>query len=75
MIVHFYGRLADLCETNSIELETAETIFQLKEQVELMFPVLKGQKYLIANNKRISSENENISFNSEIALMPPYSGG
>lgn len=75
MKIKVYGRLADLCGMNTIEVDTQKTVFQLKEQVEIMFPILKNQKYMVAVDKKISLQNESISSGSEIALLPPYSGG
>ena len=75
MIVTLYGRLADLCGTNKLELDPVETTFELKFQLEEKFPKLKGQKYILALDKKICNIDEKIFNDSEIVLMPPYSGG
>ncbi len=75
MKVKVFGRLVEICKSDSIELESVQTVYQLKEYLENKFPALLNQKYLIAKNKKIISGNEEVSEDSELALMPPFSGG
>ncbi|MDD4108194.1 MAG: MoaD/ThiS family protein [Prolixibacteraceae bacterium] len=39
------------------------------------FPILKEIKFSIAVNRRLVNENSPLTEDSEVALLPPFSGG
>lgn len=75
MIVKVFGRLAELCGSHLIEIDPADSVDSVKDKIERKFPELKNQKYLVAIDKQIAGSNVSLKHDSEIALMPPYSGG
>ncbi len=75
MIIKVFGRLAEICKNDLIEIESADSIESVKDQIESKFPELKNQKYLVAIDRQIAGSDASLKHDSEIALMPPYSGG
>lgn len=47
----------------------------LRQWLANEFPQLKGIKFSIAVNRKLAHENCKFDNNSEIALLPPFSGG
>jgi molybdopterin converting factor small subunit len=47
----------------------------LREQLENQFPGLRGMTYQIAVDKKIAATDTPIPPQSEVALLPPFSGG
>ncbi|TAH40412.1 MAG: hypothetical protein EYC69_11420 [Bacteroidetes bacterium] len=75
MKVKVFGRLIEICESNYVEIDFVDSVELLKNSMETRFPLLKQHKYFIAIDKVISGSNDLIKPDSEIAFMPPYSGG
>lgn len=60
----------------SMELSEGATIHELKKKLEEKYPALATlASFLIAQDADIASENDIIHAGSELALIPPVSGG
>ncbi len=75
MKVKVFGRLTEICGSGMVEIDTVESVELVKEIMEHKFPVLKQQNYVVAIDKVIAKSNIVLKPDSEIAFMPPYSGG
>lgn len=68
-----FGQIAEIVG-NSLTVEAADTD-SLKKILEEKFPSLRSLRYQIAIDKEIISTNTQIVENTQIALLPPFSGG
>ncbi len=75
MKVKVFGRLTEICGSSLVEIDTVESVELVKEIMENKFPVLKQQNYIVAIDKVIARSSNVVKPDSEIAFMPPYSGG
>lgn len=73
--VLFFGQLTDVTACTSLIIENPGSISQLKKNILQQFPDLNKSKFTIALNNKMIENDEVISENSKIALMPPFSGG
>lgn len=70
-----FGRLTDIIGAASLQWPAAANTDALKASLEARFPELKGKTYAIAVDKKILSGSVTLTPASEIALLPPFSGG
>ena len=70
----FFGRLAEI-GGESIELEQVANTDDLVKALHKNFPELADSRYVIAVDKKVISGNTILHKNSEVALLPPFSGG
>ena len=70
----FFGRLAEI-GGESIELDQVENTDDLVKALHKNFPKLADTRYAIAVDKKVISGNTILHKNSEVALLPPFSGG
>lgn len=77
MKLKIFGKLTDIFHGNEYDLdsENIKSVSELKIKLYEKFPDLKESTFLIIVNGVKASDNETISETSEIALLPPYSGG
>lgn len=73
--VFFFGQLADVIQGNELFLHNITDTNQLIEQLHKDHPKLKDIKYVVSVDRCIVYANTDISIESEIALLPPFSGG
>lgn len=73
--VKAFGMIAEKIGSGEIQLSQISTIEELRKSLFDQFPDLKNMKFSIAINKQLSSGDAIISEGSEIALLPPFSGG
>jgi molybdopterin synthase sulfur carrier subunit len=73
--VKAFGMIAEKIGTDSIQVVGIETIDELKSYLTMLFPNLKGMKFSIALDKKIIQNTCAIPSGSEVALLPPFSGG
>ena len=70
----FFGELRDLAiPASSIEFEG--TVGELRAFIDEMYPSLKTKTFSIAVNKAMANDEAMIHGDSEVAVMPPFSGG
>jgi molybdopterin synthase sulfur carrier subunit len=70
-----FGRLTDIVGSDSIVLTGIADTNGLLKEMNKRFPALADMKYAIAVNKKIITGNINLTEDSTIALLPPFSGG
>lgn len=75
MKIKVFGQLTDFFESDNISVTGAVDVMELKELLINKFPALAAKTFVIAVNKEIIHENIPINEASEIALLPPFSGG
>lgn len=73
--VKAFGMIAEKIGTDSIQVSGIETIDELKIYLNEQFPNLKDMKFSIALDKQIIQDALEIPAGSEVALLPPFSGG
>lgn len=72
--VIIFGKLVDIAG-NSVSVEDAKDTDSLVSSLHKTYPALVNTKYVIAVNKKVINQNTVLDSNSEIALLPPFSGG
>ena len=70
----FFGRLADIAGESIVLQDVADTDGLVKA-LHKNYPQLADTKYAIAVDKKVISENTILQKTSEVALLPPFSGG
>lgn len=75
ILVRAFGMIAEKIGSGQIQLSGISTIEELRKSLFDQFPGLKNMKFSIAINKQLVSGNAPIPDHSEIALLPPFSGG
>jgi len=77
MKLKIFGKLTDIFTTDeyNFSLESIKSVAELKLMLEKEFPKLKETTYLVAVDGAKAENIQAISNESEIALLPPYSGG
>lgn len=76
MQVIVFGVLKEKLQGDIFEITPAVTVQELKHTLELQFPPLKEQRYSIAVNQKICTDNQHPLVEGDtIALLPPFSGG
>lgn len=73
--VRAFGMIAEKIGSGQIQLTGISTVEELLDSLFEKFPDLKNMKFSIAINKQLVSGNAPIPADSEIALLPPFSGG
>jgi molybdopterin synthase sulfur carrier subunit len=73
--VKYFGLLAEVtsCKEEVVDF-TKTTARQLLEQLYITYPALKGLDFQIAQERELISPDTKIN-GTEIALLPPFSGG
>ena len=72
--VILFGKLVDIAG-NSVSVDKAKDTDSLVNSLNKTYPALAATKYVIAVNKKVINRNTVLDSNSEIALLPPFSGG
>lgn len=75
MTIQCFGKIRELTGAEIIVVEKSETESELRENVYKRFPTLRNETFAIAVNRKIITAGEPILPESEIALLPPFSGG
>jgi molybdopterin synthase sulfur carrier subunit len=70
-----FGRIRDLTGSGEILFAEVPDTDQLIQQLHAKYPGLKGSPYIMAVDKEVISGNTNLSGESIVAILPPYSGG
>ncbi|WP_353717582.1 MoaD/ThiS family protein [Dyadobacter sp. 676] len=75
--VKYFGMLAEIAGLSDEVWNTAGTLTvgQFRTQVLEKYPAMRGKKFKIAVNQKISEDFVPIESPSEIALLPPFAGG
>jgi sulfur-carrier protein len=70
-----FGQLAEMIGEKELEMNGYADTRSLVTALHQQFPVLAQSKYMIAVNQQMITQNTNLSENTTVALMPPFSGG
>jgi molybdopterin synthase sulfur carrier subunit len=70
-----FGMLADIVEPFDYQSDGIILLGTFKDELEKKFPRLSEKKYSIAVNKKITGNDDTITDDSTVALLPPFSGG
>ncbi|HSJ66051.1 MAG TPA: MoaD/ThiS family protein [Anditalea sp.] len=73
--IRAFGMVAEKLPSNELELENIANTDQLLGYLYQQYPELQQTKFSIAVNRKQVHGNELISPESEVALLPPFSGG
>lgn len=72
--VIMFGKLVEIAGS-SVSVDDAKDTDSLVHNLNKTYPALATTKYVIAVNKKVINQNTVLDSNSEIALLPPFSGG
>jgi molybdopterin synthase sulfur carrier subunit len=72
--IELFGQLTDIAGSNTITVEASDTE-ALVQAVNKQYPAMAGIKYIVAVDKKNIQVNTVINEASNIALLPPFSGG
>jgi len=75
MEIILFGQLRDLAGSNRISVGVVTDTNDLQKELNLKYPDFANTKYAIAVDKKIISKTVPLNAESEIALLPPFSGG
>ena len=71
----FFGILAEVAETDSINLEYEPDIEFLKNKIKEMYPQFENYNYRISVNRVLVDGNSSLKEGDEVAFLPPFAGG
>ena len=73
--IKYFGLLAEITQCNEEVLEFSETtISEVLEVLHIKYPSLRDKDFQVAQDLEIVSKDSIVSA-TEIALLPPFSGG
>lgn len=75
LTIRLFGQFAEMAGGHSIEVDQVADTDELRRKLENKFPALQSIPYLVAVDKDIATGNTIVQPHSDIALLPPYSGG
>jgi len=70
-----FGSLVDVFGKKQLQLAQVNDTDTLRLALSARYPSIKDAKFVISVDKKITVENTAIDTTSEIALLPPFSGG
>jgi molybdopterin synthase sulfur carrier subunit len=71
----FFGQLTDITGNDTVAVENISDTDGLVMEINKLYPAMSGVKYIIAVDKKVIQENTVIGETSNVALLPPFSGG
>jgi len=75
MNITFFGPLTDITGATRVVLEGIPDTDSLRRQLEEKFPGLQDRKFVISVDNKVVRDNAPLQGSSEVALLPPFSGG
>ena len=75
MKITLFGQLTDITGSSIIAVETVQDTDALVQAVNTLYPAMAGVKYIVAVNKKAVNSNTIINETSDLAFLPPFSGG
>lgn len=75
--VRFFGPLTDQVGNpeETIEIEFPTTPREIRAVIELRHPTIAGAQYRVAVDETLTADDATVTKASELALLPPFSGG
>lgn len=76
LTLKYFGRLQELTGRSEESMPAEQnTVAELKAFLEKKYPDLAQASFTVAVDQQIAEETKDISGASEVALLPPFSGG
>jgi sulfur-carrier protein len=73
--IFLFGQLKDIVGNSRLDLDDIADTDSLTKELKQRFPLLENMKFALSVDRKIISGNTSLNPNSEIALLPPFSGG
>jgi molybdopterin converting factor small subunit len=70
-----FGRLNELIGSTHVDIQGITSVEELRHELNRRFPKLENEVYAIAVNKTVVTGELRLENDSEVALLPPFSGG
>jgi sulfur-carrier protein len=70
-----FGNLSEITGTQRLTIDKVSTTNELKKYLHHHYPMIDGVKYAIAVNKKIIDGDTALDPGTEVAILPPFSGG
>jgi molybdopterin synthase sulfur carrier subunit len=73
--ISLFGQLTDIAGNSIIVVNDVPDTDALVAVINKLYPAMTGIKYIIAVDKKAVRANTALSETTNIALLPPFSGG
>lgn len=73
--IYFFGQLTDVTGVQQVTVPVMPDSAQLEQWLLKQYPGLAAKKYRIAVNNQLIAGTTSLARDSEVALLPPFSGG
>ena len=73
--INAFGQISELITVPFLDLDPIIDTDQLRMELLKKYPLMADKQFVIAVDKKIVLTNTAIDEKSEIALLPPFSGG
>lgn len=73
--VLLFGQLAETIGSKELQMDGYADSVSLMTALHQKYPLLAQSKYVVAVNQQMIAGNTNLTDNSVVALLPPFSGG
>lgn len=75
LTIQVFGQLAEIIGSSSLTIPFTATTGDLKNKLLQNYPALLHSKFVIALDKKIQTNDVEITPGANLALLPPFSGG
>lgn len=75
MLVLYFGKLSEICGKKSEELNFTGTVGDLRKHLVERYPEIRQHPFGIAVNHAMAADEQSLEGVSEVALLPPFTGG
>lgn len=73
--ITIFGQLTDITGSSLVRVPAARDTEELLTILKQQYPALGAAKFVVAVDKKIIQGTTELTANSSIALLPPFSGG
>jgi len=73
--VKLFGNLVDVTGTANMQLKNIADTDSLLRKMFSDFPQLAGHTFIVAVERKISTENQVLNEGDVVAFLPPFAGG
>lgn len=73
--IKFFGMIAEIVNADEIMMNDIYNTDELLQKLYIQYPALKNMKFAISLDRQIIHQNTAVHANSELAILPPFSGG
>jgi len=70
-----FGQIAEITGATNFTVKDVATTDQLINRLNSLYPQLINSKYALAVNRKITRDSMRLDDDSEVAILPPFSGG